>query len=128
MMNREFLTLIVVFLFCLTANDLWGASVKHGDTNETGLIAAISPNAFNDDKPEREVRRVCLGQEFDIRLPGYYWKYDGFYGFEQRSSWYQGNDTLFRFRVNTWYMGDNLTVTFQRTDGKIIQYEIVRAD
>lgn len=79
----------------------------------------------NEDKPI--VIKVASGQKFDIYLPGYYWNYEGYYGLDCYTWWYQNNGTIYRFRVLSWYMGDELPLTFKRNDGKVIRYLIVKA-
>lgn len=126
-MKTGLFILALTFALNLVTGDVWSAPfVKDGiSAKDQSLSMGDDTLLNNEDKPI--VIKVASGQKFDIYLPGYYWNYEGYYGLDCYTWWYQNNGTIYRFRVLSWYMGDELPLTFKRNDGKVIRYLIVKA-
>lgn len=126
-MKTGLFILALTFALNLVTGDVWSAPfVKDGiSAKDQSLSMGDDTRLNNEDKPI--VIKVASGQKFDIYLPGYYWNYVEYYGLDCYTWWYQNNGTIYRFRVLSWYMGDELPLTFKRNDGKVIRYLIVKA-
>ncbi len=121
-MKTGLFILTLAFVLNFVTSDVWSAPFVKDE-----ISAKDQSSLMDSNEDEPIVIKVTSGQKFDIYLPGYYWAYVGYYGLDYCTRWYRNEGTIYRFRVLSWYMGNELPLTFKRDDGKIVRYLIVRA-